>query len=170
MTKLRKQSKASLPKLSKVLHFLRESNNIEGVNDDMSLCLACEAWDYVINQEGATPLIIKKAHKILMQLHLQDEAGQFRKQPVWIGGREGLHFSMIRTSIYNWCEDLKINNDWKQMHIRFENIHPFIDGNGRVGRILMNFHRLKLGLPILTIHNWEKERYYKWFTKSEKTK
>jgi len=154
-----------MTKLSKVLLFLKESNNIEGVSDDMSLCLAYEAWEYIIDQTEIIPYNIKKVHKILMRLHLQNEAGQFREEPVWIGRREGLHFAMIKAVIYDWCEDLKTNKNWKQIHVRFEDIHPFIDGNGRVGRILMNWHRLKLGLPLLTIHNWEKERYYKWFTK-----
>ena len=52
----------------------------------------------------------------------------------------------------------------KQWHIRFEKIHPFEDGNGRVGRIIMNYQRLKQGLPLLVIHvGEEQQEYYEWF-------
>ena len=52
----------------------------------------------------------------------------------------------------------------KDWHIQFEHIHPFEDGNGRVGRILMNLQLLNEGLPILVIHQGEEQkRYYKWF-------
>jgi len=49
------------------------------------------------------------------------------------------------------------------MHINFEKIHPFIDGNGRIGRMLLNWQRVKLGLPVLVIKESEKQEYYKWF-------
>jgi len=53
-------------------------------------------------------------------------------------------------------------------HITFEKIHPFIDGNGRIGRIFMNWQRKKAGLPILVIKEAEKQKYYDWFTNTLK--
>lgn len=50
-----------------------------------------------------------------------------------------------------------------QDHIAFENIHPFIDGNGRMGRILLNWQRVKADLPILIIRESERQEYYSWF-------
>ena len=49
-------------------------------------------------------------------------------------------------------------------HVMFEKTHPFIDFNGRTGRILWNIHRHLLGLPIKIIHEGEEQmEYYKLF-------
>jgi hypothetical protein len=54
-----------------------------------------------------------------------------------------------------WCDDV--------CHVSFEHLHPFRDGNGRVGRILYNWQRLKLGLPIHVIKYEDRWEYYNWF-------
>ena len=53
----------------------------------------------------------------------------------------------------------------KGMHVGFEMIHPFPDGNGRVGRLIYCWMREKMGLPIHIIKESEKQGYYKWFPK-----
>lgn len=51
-----------------------------------------------------------------------------------------------------------------RFHLEFETIHPFMDGNGRIGRVLINFQLLRLGFPQVIIRNKEKQMYYKSFT------
>jgi Fic family protein len=45
-------------------------------------------------------------------------------------------------------------------HVGFETVHPFVDGNGRVGRLLMNFILHKNDLPMVNIPNLQRNRYY----------
>ena len=52
-------------------------------------------------------------------------------------------------------------------HVGFEVVHPFIDGNGRVGRLLMNFILHKNGYPMVNIPNLRKHEYYEALDKAQ---
>ncbi len=166
--------------------FLRESNNIENVWSDFALEKALLAWDYMQGKKVITPWVVKQTHSILMTgikecMILPEEIGVFKKGKVTVGGKETKPWYVIPELMDNWCKDvnefinskLKISNvrlaeseeeeEVKQFHIRYEKIHPFADGNGRTGRIFMNWMRHRLYMPLLTIRASEKEDYYKWF-------
>jgi Fic family protein len=159
--------------------FLRESNAIEGVYDEDSLIQAQEAWKFLKSKKELTIDVILKTHKILMlnQPLQPDEKGYFRRCEVYIGGRMGVHYPLISDLLEKWVESMNFpvqsskdkemkyeEETCRQLHIQYETIHPFVDGNGRTGRMFMNWHRLQNGLPILVIHEGDEQwEYYGWF-------
>lgn len=154
----------------KEILFLKESNLIEEVYDEVSLHQAKFAWEYLLSQKKMTCGVVLKTHKILMlKQDLQpDEKGYFRKCDVYIGGRRALNAYEIRGEMEFWCDRVNIHSKvkspiWKNDHVLYEFIHPFVDGNGRTGRMFMNWQRLKSGLPIKVIFNEDKHDYYLWF-------
>jgi Fic family protein len=50
-----------------------------------------------------------------------------------------------------------------KFHLDFENLHPFNDGNGRIGRVLINYQLQHLGFPNIIIRDKEKQKYYDGF-------
>lgn len=160
------------PEKNQEKEFLKESNAIEGVYDKKSLDQAKVAWKYLTQQTALNEQIILRTHKILMlhQNHLMpNEKGYFRKIPVSVGGQPVMAPQFIRNALKHWLfESLGTVPpiDPKELHVRFEKIHPFVDGNGRVGRMLMNWQYLKiLKKPLVIIHagTLEQTEYYDWF-------
>lgn len=163
-----------------ILEFLVESNHIEGVYDEDCDKDAYAAWQYAINQDAMSLPVILETHRILMQRReAWDDSsasilgksyiGALRDGAVYIGGKPALHHLHIREHLDPWIEAMNTRTahpdlNWKQLHVDYETIHPFFDGNGRTGRIFMNWWRVKNGLPVLVIHvGKEQMEYYNWF-------
>lgn len=154
----------------KTIEFLYESNLIEGETSQIMLDNAITAWEYLIKQKVLTLGVILKTHKILMKDSglLPNQKGYLRDVDVWVGGRKGAPVGMIgpRLVMEFIFETMRANPppDPKALHIKYEQIHPFVDGNGRTGRMFYNWTRIKrCGLPLEVIYNSNKAEYYKWF-------
>lgn len=150
----------------KIRKFLVESNAIEGVYDEDSLLQAEHAWEFLISQTEMSVGVICKLHKILMlnQNLMPHEKGYLRTVPVYIGGRVATSHLVVEERLKILATNMQLSpENSKAHHIEYEKIHPFIDGNGRTGRMLMQWERLRAGEPVLIIWEDEKHEYYKWF-------
>lgn len=148
---------------------IRESNLIEGINDQNEDKLSLYAWHWLEKQNKISLPTMLELHRLITcnQLPAED-AGHFRTVPVTAGGYYPPNGILLTGGMYAWGMDLLEHwetLDPKEMHIRFEKIHPFIDGNGRTGRMLMWWHEKKLGREPTLIRSNEADRhyYYQWF-------
>ena len=113
--------------------------------------------------------LILEFHRMLMGGIDDSIAGRFRKKGEYV--RVGTHIAperverMMENILIDYVSDLDAYflDKITLFHLDFEYIHPFCDGNGRLGRVIMNFQLLQLGLPRIIIRNAEKERYYQAF-------
>lgn len=125
---------------------------------------------------------IKELHKVLMDkaraTHFSDP-GEFRKSQNWIGGTrpdnarfvpppvEVMHRALDEFEKFMYAEDATLTLIKAGLvHAQFETIHPFLDGNGRTGRMLITFYLWKEGFlekPVLFLSSYFKkhqELYY----------
>lgn len=147
---------------------IRQSNLIENINDSAEDAQSLIAWEYISKQDHIGLPELLETHRLitLKQLDKKD-AGSFRTVPVWIGGYKLMPAPfMAQQLIYNLLMDLMQRPeeiDPKEAHVRFEHAHPFIDGNGRTGRMLMWWHELKINRKPTIIEFDKRQAYYTWF-------
>ncbi len=145
--------------------FLVQSNYIENERTQHAHDDARLAWDYLVQADELTEFTLKETHRFLLRNLAPNWAGKYRTVDVMVGGRRCPDWSEVRYRMGRLLLTHPIDEDViKDWHISFEGVHPFRDGNGRTGRIIMNWQRIKQGLPILIIHEGEEQQeYYGWF-------
>lgn len=137
--------------LARVIDYKR--NNIERID---------------LNQE-----LILLLHNMLIGGIDDSIAGRFRNNNEYV--RVGRHIAappekvveLMDQLIREYKEDLTTHFIEKiaRFHLRFESVHPFCDGNGRIGRVLINILLMKLHLPRIIIRDKGKQTYYDAFNK-----
>jgi Fic family protein len=139
------------------------------------------AIDYILDYDrDITREFIFNIHKIVIQdtldMELEDQIGRYRDHQVYIRGVEWIPAPPDQVP-----KDMKTLLSWytrnknklypvvvaTYFHVGFELVHPFVDGNGRVGRLLLNFILHKSGYPMVNIPNIQKSRYYELLNKGQ---
>lgn len=132
-----------------------------------------EAFDFVRDlvkeQVPLSESIIKQIHYLVLA-DKQEDRGVYRRVPVKIMGakHEPVQPYLIQPKMEQLLEDYRNNTDHiisrlARFHIEFEGIHPFIDGNGRTGRLLVNLELMKAGYPPIDIKFADRISYYNAF-------
>ncbi len=137
-----------------------------------------QAFDYALNYNGnLTKKFILEMHRKLMHNILWKDAGSFRDVDIYIRGVDLFPPPHSRVekdfgNLMRWYSKSKRKYNIVVLvayfHSAFEAIHPFRDGNGRVGRLILNFMLRRGGFPMIDIKNKDKERYYKSLYESQK--
>ena len=128
--------------------------HLEAINHSEAIDLL---YDIVGNKVAFTETILKQIHGLVLHGIDRDNAGIYRRVPVMIAGSENLppqpyllqplmeaYFAFYETN-KNTLHPVILA---AEMHERLVNIHPFIDGNGRTSRLVMNLILLQHGYPL----------------------
>lgn len=132
-----------------------------------------DAFEYVCelvrNNVLLSESVIKQIHYLVLA-DKKDDRGVYRRVPVRIMGayHEPVQPYLIEPKmeqlLHKFLEnDENIVTKLARFHIEFEGIHPFIDGNGRTGRLLVNLELMKAGYPPIDIKFTDRLAYYNAF-------
>ena len=131
-----------------------------------------EAIDYVEaivrGQDGLSEWQIKSIHHLVLKNIDSKNAGTYRQENVVIAGAEHLppHFLKVPEAMtalidgYQKTGQLHAVECAAHLHVDFVGIHPFVDGNGRTSRLLMNFELMRRGYLPVIISVEQRLQYY----------
>lgn len=128
--------------------------------------------------------LIRNTHKTLLAgVRGRDkQPGEFRRSQNWIGGssiKDALFVPPIHTSIHDFMTDIEkfAHNEENNLpdllkialiHYQFETVHPFLDGNGRVGRLMITLYLVSKGIlkrPILYLSDYLERNRNSYYSK-----
>jgi Fic family protein len=122
--------------------------------------------------------IILALHSMLMTNIRDEVAGRFRKSDEWV--RVGSHIACnpleieerLHTVLWSYQTNTaeSIITKIAKFHLGFEHIHPFVDGNGRIGRVLNNYLLMRDGYVPINIKFGDRSEYYKAFSEFQDKK
>lgn len=127
----------------------------------------------IVKKEDITIPFILELHRQLMKgcydetrYQKGERPGTFKKHDYVTGDGVGADPEDVEEEILELLEEMRMAEGKDvmtiaaYMHLRFEEIHPFADGNGRVGRTLINYYLMTHGYPPLILYSEDKRTYY----------
>ena len=152
-----------------VRRFVEESNLIEGYSGEPYYSNHMDAYLFLL-EHGVTSRTIREAHSLLMNGLLDMHyVGCFREIMVTVGGHMCPKPHMF-DRMFEILFKLPLNtiDDVFEWHYFFECIHPFVDGNGRIGRCILNAQAPN-GYQTI-IYDSKKQSYYSDINRYRRTK
>ena len=99
----------------------------------------------------------------------REKPGNFREHEIrpFPSGMAPITFPLVHSEVDNWIKAVNglhtgpsiFPEELAKIHCRFEQIHPFLDGNGRTGRLILNLILVRLGYPPMVIYKRDRDRY-----------
>lgn len=122
-------------------------------------------------------LAIRQIHSLILSKIDDEEAGKYRNLKVFISGSkhvfpEAIEVSALMSDFNKWLKGKNRKQNIieyaAEAHFKLVDIHPFVDGNGRTARLLMNLILMKCGFPPAVILKVDRKRYYNCLDKGHK--
>lgn len=167
-------STLTLPDTEKILLNLEVSKNysLREVFETKNLA---RVYEYIKTKKNSIVLnqeTILFIHGLLVGGIDDSIAGRFRKAGEFVrvsnhiapAPEHVLRMVEVLLDEYKTDHDITIFKKIAHFHLEFEHIHPFNDGNGRIGRVLINLQLQEFGYPNIIIRDKEKYTYYKTFS------
>lgn len=147
--------------------FINERELFEAKN----LARVVEYINQKATEKELTLDIILLLHKMLISNIRDDIAGRFRNENEWV--RVGNYIAPNPTEVLGLLKEMLVQYQTKdednvikriaKLHLTFEHIHPFVDGNGRIGRVINNYALIRNNYVPINIKFTNRKEYYNAF-------
>ena len=131
----------------------------------------------VSRDEPFSERLVKSTHQLVLKNINDNNAGRYRQENVMIAGAEHTppdhyHLPHLMSELVEWYQQQKHHPAERaaRLHVDFVGIHPFVDGNGRTARLLMNFDLMTSGYLPVIIRKENRLAYYEALDKAHTQK
>ena len=166
-------STLTIAETEKILMEMEVSRNVS-VREVFEAKNLARVFEYIkdkIDTKNIDKDLILLLHRMLISNINESIAGRFRAKDEYV--RVGTYIAPAPENIEAMADSALLeyssnHSDYfleniARFHLEFEHIHPFCDGNGRIGRVLINYQLMQFGFPPIIIRDKEKATYYKSF-------